>query len=282
MKRFFKIGCGCLGALILITIVLIVIIESCNSSGSKPIPKEANENDSFKLPYDETVNWERKTAEVKNTTTREYLENYLKENGLSQGFDPQKQTFCCITTCGFKLKCSPSDRSFVMRHANQISRAAFQALLKNLYEFAEFLEKKEPTTEKIKNGEKITIAAELRLKNIVFKGKKTASNQKSDNDNIAADLTESFQLFYKENKLLEYVLDGRREKIFMVRMSMNIRGILSETDRWSLLPPFMNLLISDGLPVVMEHTAYFWDEKNKRGEVSLLLVYKINPDNKDQ
>lgn len=281
MKKILKIGCGCLAALILITVLLIICAESCSGSGSQP-ERHVENKDEFQFTSAEPAKWERKTMEFSSNDAVDFLRDYCKKNELGEGFDQKKQTFCCITDAEFELHCSSSNKTFIMRHANQIRRVALKVLLDNLYHFAVFLEQKEPVTEKIKNGEKITIAAECSLKKIVFKGKMTASRQKSDNGNIAEELTESFQLFYKGNKLLEYVLDGQRENIFMIPMSVNIRGTLSETDRYSMLQPFLNLLISDGLPVVMEHTAYSWDEKNKRGQVALLLVYKVKPDKKDR
>lgn len=284
MKKIFKIGCGCLGVFILIIVILIVIAE-CNSPGCQSARNEANEEASFSLPYDETVNWERKTAEVENTSARDYLKNYLKENGLFQGFNSKKKTFCYIANSEFELKCSPSDRAFVMHHANQIRRAALKAVLENLEVFAKTFDKKEIETEKIENGEKITAVAELRLKNIVFKGKSVATQQTFVNGKdvkTVATITEERSLSYKGNKLLEYGYDAQGEKYIMHKISVYSEQPLSDADRYSFLQPFLNLLISDGLPVVMEHTAYSWDEKHKRGQVALLLVYKVNPDKKDR
>lgn len=280
MKKILKIGCGCLVALILITVILIVIAESCSGPVSQPAQNVRNE-DEFQLLLDESADWERKTAEVENSTAVNYLRDYCKKNSLRNGFDSKKQTFCRISSSEFRLQCPPSDKTFVMRHANQIRRAALKALLKNLDLYAGFLKKNKPTTEKIENGEKTTVSTNLKLRDIVYQGRTTAID-KNVNGNISAILTQSFQLFYKGNKLLEYVLDGQRENIFMIPMSVNIRGTLSETDRYSMLQPFLNLLISDGLPVVIEHTAYSWDEKHKRGQVALLLVYKVKPDKKDR
>ena len=285
MKKILKIGCGCLAALILITVLLIICAESCSGPVSQPAQNMKKE-DEFQLLLDESSYWERKTAEVENTSARKYLLDYCRENGHKMGFDQKKQTFCRISSCEFKLQCPPSDKIFAMRHANQIRRAALKALLENLDVYAQYLMKNKPTTEKIKNGDKISVGTELRLKNIVFKGKSVATQQTFVNGKDVNVVAESFckerTLFYKGHKLLEYVLDEQGVKYIMPQISVRARDPLSEADRYSMLQPFLNLVISDGLPVIMEHTAYSWDEKKMRGEVALLLVYKIKPDKRDQ
>lgn len=273
MKKIFKFGCGCLSAVIATVILLIVIDQSCSSSGSRSVQDRTYKAESFKLPNDETIHWERKTAEIKNMSAREYLNKYLKENGLQEGFNSPKQTFCFISDRTFELRGSPSDELFIMRHANQIRRAALQALLKNLNGFAEFLNKQE----EIKNGEKITLETELKLKNIVLKHLKVKTTT-TDSKTVE----ESSLMLYQNKKLLEHILDGKDETWVMKPISVFVQESLSETDHQSFLQPFLNLLISDGLPVVTEHTAYSWDEKNKKGEVALLLIYKITPDKKAQ
>jgi len=264
IKKIFKYGCGCLIVLSLISAFLIVIVQSCSDSSESGRNTSAEKGTPF--PTDANVRWERRTAEVANA--KEYLRDYCMKNGLREGFDTKKQIFCRITTWEFDLIGSPADRNFRIRHANQIRRAALEALLHNLYCFSQSLDDRITDS----TDGKISSATELRLKNSVFCGKQTAISQRRNNS-IAEDFSETLSLSYMDRKLIEYKCDADGERFTMAPVSPTVRGSLSETDRYSMLEPFLRLLISEGLPVISEYSAYSWDEKQKRGQVALLLVY---------
>lgn len=287
MKKIFKISCGCLIAIAVILVILIAALVLSNDSDSgsakskKPSSEDSftsvlEEDSSFHFPSVEPIRWERRTADVTDTSARNFLQAYCKENHFREGFDPNKKIFCSIPSSEFDLKSSPSDQHFRLKHANQIRRAALEALLKNLTDFACWLDQSEPVVKKTGSDEIVSSVVELKLRNIVFNRYATARQSVSTKGNYTA-ISESFSesqvLFYQGRKLLEYTLGEKDEKLTMAPISTGIRGTLSETDTYSMLMPFMNLLISDGLPVKFEYSAYSWDEKKKRGQVALLLIY---------
>ena len=77
-------------------------------------------------------------------------------------------------------------------------------------------------------------------------------------------------------KLLEKVR-GNGERLFMLPISTEGQSFLSKNDRISTLEPYIRLLISEGFPIVIEHAAYSFDPKKKRGQVALLLAYRFTP-----
>ena len=87
MKKIFKYGCGCLG-IIFGLIVLLIIFAHCDSSSDSPKQQSVNQNNDFielfdgvDSEIDSQLKWNKKgSRKFLQESATTHVENYLEQN----------------------------------------------------------------------------------------------------------------------------------------------------------------------------------------------------------
>ena len=138
MKKIFKYGCGCLGVVIGLIILLLVIAVSCDSDSSKEQKKISQNNDSGELfdgvdpEIDSQLKWEKKGPQgFLQESAREHVENFLEQQGIKQGPDTSSKLVCAVVDYGFTER----EYRHIQLYKKQIELKAFMWYLDTLSEY---------------------------------------------------------------------------------------------------------------------------------------------------
>ena len=111
MKKIFKYGCGCLGVVIGLIILLLILAVSCDSDSSKEQKKISQNNDSGELfdgvdpEIDSQLKWEKKGPQgFLQESARQHVENFLKQQGIKKGHNTSSNLFCTVSKYEFAEK----------------------------------------------------------------------------------------------------------------------------------------------------------------------------------
>lgn len=254
MKKIFKYGCGCLGVVIGLIILLLIIAVSCDSDSSVDQKKISQNNDSGEWfdgvdpEIDSQLKWEKKGPQgFLQESARQHVKNFLEQQGIKQGHDTSSNLFCAIEDCGFTER----EYRHIQLYKKLIELKAFMRYLDTLSEYL---------NENVKARKDST--------------QSTSSMKWGDFDfscvAIATGTSFSKELVLSRNgsKLISYTLDSKGERFNMSQM--NIRGISAYDEL------IRNFLKHHPGAVKLEYSAWSWDEKNKQGEFALALVLDIS------
>ena len=273
MKKIFKYGCGCLGAVIGLIILLLILAVSCDSDSSVDQKKISQNNDSGELfdgvdpEIDSQLKWEKKGPQgFLQESARQHVKNFLKQRGIKQGLHTSSNICCEIIDLGFTER----EYRHIQLYKKQIELKAFMqyldALSKYLNENTEV--SKDITSKEIK--ESIQSTSSIKWGEFDFFSTEIA---KSANDTVKSkgvhsSYAEKLVLSKNGNKLISYTLDSQGERFNMPRMM--IRGMAAYDEL------IRNFLKYHPGAVKLEYSAWSWDEKNKCGEFALALVLDIS------
>ena len=250
MKKIFKYGCGCLGAVIGLIILLLIIAVSCDSDSSVDQKKISQNNDSVEWfdgvdPDKELLlKWEKKSPQgFLQESARQHVENFLEQQGIKQGHNTSSNLFCAVV-----------DYRFTEREYRRIQ------LYKTLIELRAFTRYLDTLSEYLNENVKARKDSP----------QSTSSMKWGDFDfscvAIATGTSFSKELVLSKNgsKLISYTLDSKGERFNMSQMK--IRGLAAYDEL------IRNFLKYHPGAVKLEYSAWSWDEKNKQGEFALALV----------
>lgn len=262
MKKIFKYGCGCLGAVIGLIILLLIIAVSCDSDSSVDQKKISQNNDSVEWfdgvdpEIDSQLKWEKKGPQgFLQESARQHVKNFLKQQGIKQGHDTSSNLFCAIEDCGFTGR----EYRHIQLYKKQIELKAFMQYLDTLSKYL--------------NGN-MEVSKDITSKEIKESIQSTSSMKWGDFDfscvAIATGTSFSKELVLSKNgsKLITYTVNSKGERFNMQRMK--IRGLAAYDEL------IRNFLKYHPGAVKLEYSAWSWDEKNKQGEFALALVLDIS------
>ncbi|MBR2508129.1 MAG: hypothetical protein IKB71_00115 [Lentisphaeria bacterium] len=254
MKKIFKYGCGCLGVVIGLIILLLIIAVSCDSDSSVDQKKISQNNDSGEWfdgvdpKIDSQLKWEKKCPQgFLQESARKHVKNFLEQQGIKQGHDTSSNICCYIVDLGFTER----EYRYIQLYKKQIELKAFMwyldALSKYLNENTEVSKDSIQSTSSMKWGD--------------FDFSCVA---------IATGTSFSKELVLSKNgsKLITYTVNSKGERFNMPQMM--IRGIAAYDEL------IRNFLKYHPGAVKLEYSAWSWDEKNKQGEFALALVLDIS------
>ena len=266
MKKIFKYGCGCLGAVIGLIILLLILAVSCDSDSSVDQKKISQNNDSGDLfdgvdpEIDSQLKWEKKSPqEFLQESARQHVKNFLKQQGIKQGHDTSSNLFCAIEDCGFTGR----EYRHIQLYKKQIELKAFMWYLDTLSKYLnENMEvSKDITSKEIK--ESIQSTSSIKWGEFDFSSTEIANDTEKSNG-VHSSFAKKLVLSKNGSKLITYTVNSKGERFNMQRMK--IRGLAAYDEL------IRNFLKYHPGAVKLEYSAWSWDEKNKQGEFALALV----------
>ena len=268
MKKIFKYGCGCLGVVIGLIILLLIIAVSCDSDSSVDQKKISQNNDSGELfdgvdPDKELLlKWEKKSPQgFLQESARKHVENFLEQQGIKQGPDTSSELVCAVVDYGFTER----EYRHIQLYKKQIELKAFMWYLDTLSEY--LYKNLEVTSEEIKSS------TSMKWGDFDFSGTTiTNDTEKSNGVHTSTSFAKKLVLSKNGNKLISYTLDSQGERFNMPRMM--IRGMAAYDEL------IRNFLKYHPGAVKLEYSAWSWDEKNKQGEFALALVLDLSSSKK--
>ena len=271
MKKIFKYGCGCLGAVIGLIILLLVIAVSCDSDSSVDQKKISQNNDSGEL-FDGVVpdkelllKWEKKSPQgFLQESARKHVKNFLEQQGLKQGHDTSSNICCYIVDLGFTER----EYRHIQLYKKQIELKAFMWYLDTLSKYLnENMEvSKDITSKEIK--ENIQSTSSIKWGEFDFFSTEIANDTEKSNGVHTSSFAKKLVLSKNGSKLITYTVNSKGERFNMPRMM--IRGMAAYDEL------IRNFLKYHPGAVKLEYSAWSWDEKNKQGEFALALVLDIS------
>ncbi len=270
MKKIFKYGCGCLGVVIGLIILLLVIAVSCDSDSSKDQKKISQNNDSGELfdgvdPDKELLlKWEKKSPQgFLQESARQHVKNFLKQQGIKQGHDTLSNLFCAVVDYGFTER----EYRHIQLYKKQIELNAFMRYLDTL---SKYLNKNTEVSKDITSKE---IKESIQSTSSIKWGEFDFSSTEIANDTVKSNgVHSSFakKLVFSKNgsNLITYTLNSKGERVNVSQMM--IRGMAAYDEL------IRNFLKYHPGAVKLEYSAWSWNEKNKRGEFVLALVLDIS------
>ena len=266
MKKIFKYGCGCLGAVIGLIILLLVIAVSCDSDSSVDQKKISQNNDSGDLfdgvdpEIDSQLKWEKKSPqEFLQESARQHVKNFLKQQGIKQGLHTSSNICCEIIDLGFTER----EYRHIQLYKKQIELKAFMWYLDTLSKYLnENMEvSKDITSKEIK--ESIQSTSSIKWGEFDFSSTEIANDTEKSNG-VHSSFAKKLVLSKNGSKLITYTVNSKGERFNMPRMM--IRGMAAYDEL------IRNFLKYHPGAVKLEYSAWSWDEKNKQGEFALALV----------
>lgn len=270
MKKIFKYGCGCLGVVIGLIILLLIIAVSCDSDSSVDQKKISQNNDSGEWfdgvdpEIDSQLKWEKKCPQgFLQESARQHVKNFLKQQGIKQGHDTSSNLCCEIIDLGFTER----EYRHIQLYKKQIELKAFMWYLDTLSKYLnENMEVSKDITSK-ENKESIQSTSSIKWGEFDFSSTEIANDTKKSNG-VHTSFAKKLVLSKNGSKLISYTLDSKGERFNMSQM--NIRGIAAYDEL------IRNFLKHHPGAVKLEYSAWSWDEKNKQGEFALLMVLDFN------
>lgn len=269
MKKIFKYGCGCLGAVIGLIILLLILAVSCDSDSSVDQKKISQNNHSGELfdgvdpEIDSQLKWEKKGPQgFLQESARQHVKNFLKQQGIKQGLHTSSNICCEIIDLGFTER----EYRHIQLYKKQIELKAFMWYLDTLKYLNENMEvSKDITSKEIK--ESIQSTSSIKWGEFDFSSTEIANDTEKSNG-VHTSFAKKLVLSKNGNKLISYTLDSQGERFNMPRMM--IRGMAAYDEF------IRNFLKHHPGAVKFEYSAWSWDEKNKQGEFALALVLDIS------
>lgn len=266
MKKIFKYGCGCLGAVIGLIILLLILAVSCDSDSSVDQKKISQNNDSGDLfdgvdpEIDSQLKWEKKSPqEFLQESARQHVKNFLKQQGIKQGLHTSSNICCEIIDLGFTER----EYRHIQLYKKQIELKAFMWYLDTLSKYLnENMEvSKDITSKEIK--ESIQSTSSIKWGEFDFSSTEIANDTEKSNG-VHSSFAKKLVLSKNGSKLITYTVNSKGERFNMPRMM--IRGMAAYDEL------IRNFLKYHPGAVKLEYSAWSWDEKNKQGEFALALV----------
>lgn len=266
MKKIFKYGCGCLGAVIGLIILLLILAVSCDSDSSVDQKKISQNNDSGDLfdgvdpEIDSQLKWEKKSPqEFLQESARQHVKNFLKQQGIKQGLHTSSNICCEIIDLGFTER----EYRHIQLYKKQIELKAFMWYLDTLSKYLnENMEvSKDITSKEIK--ESIQSTSSIKWGEFDFYSTEIANDTEKSNG-VHSSFAKKLVLSKNGSKLITYTVNSKGERFNMPRMM--IRGMAAYDEL------IRNFLKYHPGAVKLEYSAWSWDEKNKQGEFALALV----------
>lgn len=266
MKKIFKYGCGCLGAVIGLIILLLILAVSCDSDSSVDQKKISQNNDSGDLfddidpEIDSQLKWEKKSPqEFLQESARQHVKNFLKQQGIKQGLHTASNICCEIIDLGFTER----EYRHIQLYKKQIELKAFMWYLDTLSKYLnENMEvSKDITSKEIK--ESIQSTSSIKWGEFDFSSTEIANDTEKSNG-VHSSFAKKLVLSKNGSKLITYTVNSKGERFNMPRMM--IRGMAAYDEL------IRNFLKYHPGAVKLEYSAWSWDEKNKQGEFALALV----------
>ena len=267
MKKIFKYGCGCLGAVIGLIILLLILAVSCDSDSSVDQKKISQNNDSGDLfdgvdpEIDSQLKWEKKSPqEFLQESARQHVKNFLKQQGIKQGLHTSSNICCEIIDLGFTER----EYRHIQLYKKQIELKAFMWYLDTLSKYLnENMEvSKDITSKEIK--ESIQSTSSIKWGEFDFSSTEIANDTEKSNGVHTSSFAKKLVLSKNGSKLITYTVNSKGERFNMPRMM--IRGMAAYDEL------IRNFLKYHPGAVKLEYSAWSWDEKNKQGEFALALV----------
>ena len=266
MKKIFKYGCGCLGAVIGLIILLLILAVSCDSDSSVDQKKISQNNDSGDLfddidpEIDSQLKWEKKSPqEFLQESARQHVKNFLKQQGIKQGLHTSSNICCEIIDLGFTER----EYRHIQLYKKQIELKAFMWYLDTLSEYLNenVKARKDITSKEIK--ESIQSTSSIKWGEFDFSSTEIANDTEKSNG-VHSSFAKKLVLSKNGSKLITYTVNSKGERFNMPRMM--IRGMAAYDEL------IRNFLKYHPGAVKLEYSAWSWDEKNKQGEFALALV----------
>ena len=271
MKKIFKYGCGCLGAVIGLIILLLIIAVSCDSDSSVDQKKISQNNDSVEWfdgvdpEIDSQLKWEKKGPQgFLQESARQHVKNFLKQQGIKQGLHTSSNICCEIVDLGFTER----EYRHIQLYKKQIELKAFMWYLDTLSKYLnENMEvSKDITSKEIK--ESIQSTSSIKWGEFDFSSTEIANDTEKSNGVHTSSFAKKLVLSKNGSKLITYTVNSKGERFNMPRMM--IRGMAAYDEL------IRNFLKYHPGAVKLEYSAWSWDEKNKQGEFALALVLDIS------
>ena len=269
MKKIFKYGCGCLGAVIGLIILLLILAVSCDSDSSVDQKKISQNNDSGELfdgvdpEIDSQLKWEKKGPQgFLQESARQHVKNFLEQQGIKLGFHISSNLFCAVVDYGFTER----EYRHIQLYKKQIELKAFMWYLDTLKYLNENMEvSKDITSKEIK--ESIQSTSSIKWGEFDFSSTEIANDTEKSNG-VHTSFAKKLVLSKNGSNLITYTSNSKGERFNMPRMM--IRGMAAYDEL------IRNFLKYHPGAVKLEYSAWSWDEKNKQGEFALALVLDIS------
>ena len=270
MKKIFKYGCGCLGAVIGLIILLLIIAVSCDSDSSVDQKKISQNNDSGDLfdgvdpEIDSQLKWEKKSPqEFLQESARQHVKNFLEQQGIKVGPDTSSNLVCAVVDYEFTER----EYRHIQLYKKQIELKAFMWYLNRL---SDYLNKKMELSKNM-TSEEIKSSTSMKWGDFDFSGT-TITNDTKNSNGVHTSVAIKLVLSKNGNKFISYTSDSQGERFNMPRMM--IRGMAAYDEL------IRNFLKYHPGAVKFEYSAWSWDEKNKQGEFALALVLYLSSSKK--
>ena len=258
MKKIFKYGCGCLGVVIGLIILLLILAVSCDSDSSKDQKKISQNNDTGEVldglepKIDSQLKWKKKGPQgFLQESAIEHVENFLEQQGIKQGPDTSSKLVCAVVDYGFTER----EYRHIQLYKKQIELKAFMRYLDTLSEY--LYKNLEVTSEEIKSS------TSMKWGDFDFSGT-TITNDTEKSNGIHTSFAKKLVLSRNGSKLITYTVNSKGERFNMPRMM--IRGMAAYDEL------IRNHLKYNPGAVKLEYSAWSWDDKKKRGKFALALV----------
>ena len=262
MKKIFKYGCGCLG-IIFGLIVLLIIFAHCDSSSDSPKQQSVNQNNDFielfdgvDSEIDSQLKWNKKgSRKFLQESAIEHVENFLEQNKLRQGFDPKTKQLCLVEHILF----SERECRNINLFRSQIELKGFMLWLYRLSELVHC------DMSEINNV--LQVSTSMKWGDFDFHGIKTITKQKDSDSDTAIDFSMNLILSKNGQDFIKYIQDEKGENL--KSSNLMIKGCAYDE-------LIRNHLKYNPGAVKLEYSAWSWDEKDKCGEFARLMVLDFN------